>query len=319
MGRTQENDLNLEIYLKEINQYEILEVEEINKLLKEYKDTQNTEVLKKIVNHNLRLAIPVAKRYSERCRNFSFLDLIQECNIALIKSVEKYDLKKDVKFSTYATQAMEYGVVRAIYQKDNIIKFPENIKKNIGKYKTFLSQYYKQNKKYPTDEEIMKHFGIGIRQLDNLKKDASFVIISLNKKNETLEKEEQEEKEIESIIPCVDEGYSSYNNFIDTQILLKATKNLLGERNYYVIYNRIIRSKQRTLESIGIDLGVSYETIRKIEKSSLLILRENIQKEVKKVTEKYSIKEIEKFDIKPSNKYNKQKVKMMKNINKNAS
>lgn len=316
MELNHEKDLNLEIYLEEISKYEILSVEETNNLLKKYKDTQNIEILKKIVNHNLRLAIPVAKKYCERCRYFSFLDLVQECNIALIKSVEKYNLKSDVKFSTYATQAMEYGVVRAIYQKDNIIKFPENIKRNVGKYKLFLNQYYKQNKEYPTDKEIMKHLNIGRRQLEGLKKDASLVTISLNKKIETLENEEQE---IESIIPCVDNGYSLYNSFIDTQILLKACRNILGERSYYVIYNRIIKNKPRTLESIGKNLGVSYETIRKIEKSSLLLLQENIKEEVKKVSEKYNIKEIEKFDIKPSNKYSKPKVKVIKNINKNVS
>ena len=112
-------DEPIRMFLKEMAKYPLLSKEEEIELFKEYQ-RGSKEAFNTIANCNLRLVVSIAKRYVGR--GVEFLDLIQEGNIGLMKAIEKFDLGKEVKFSTYATWWIRQAVVRGIAEKSRTIR-----------------------------------------------------------------------------------------------------------------------------------------------------------------------------------------------------
>ena len=287
---------SLSSYLNESRKYPLLSNTEIEELFKEYLKTNSKEIRNKIVNHNLRLAIHVAKKYRSFCKSMTLLDLIQECNLALVKAVEGYDISKGIKLSTYATNVMKRNILREIDNKDSMIRKPVHIEAYKTKYNKFLETYYYENKGFPTDDEIKKELDISDDVLDVLKNINKLNADSLNKK---LESKENDEDELENFVPFQENGYSSYNDFIDTQILLKAAQELLTKREYYTVYERIISDEVKTLKEISKEFNSTGEWVRHIEVTALEKLNRNIKLKQKQVSGKYSIKNLEKMNLKP--------------------
>lgn len=112
-------------YLMEIGKYPLLTKEEEIELFNEY-NNGSEEAKKKIVNSNLRLVVNIAKRNRMSTANtcFNFLDIIQEGNLGLMKAVEKFEVEKGYKFSTYATWWIRQAISRARYDKEATIRIP---------------------------------------------------------------------------------------------------------------------------------------------------------------------------------------------------
>ena len=98
---------SVKFYIKEITKYKLLDEEEQKELLKKYHETKDSRVKEKIIKHNLRLCLYDDKKYALFCQSMTLLDLIQECSITLIGVIERYDIDKGFKLSTYAVKAME--------------------------------------------------------------------------------------------------------------------------------------------------------------------------------------------------------------------
>ena len=135
MGSDQENEVNtdstdvvitssVKMYLRDIGQYDLLSREEEIKLA-EAAANGNQKAKKDLVNHNLRLVVSIAKRYMGR--GLTLLDLIQEGNIGLIKAVDKYNVSKGFKFSTYATYWIKQAISRAVMDQARNIRIPVHI------------------------------------------------------------------------------------------------------------------------------------------------------------------------------------------------
>ena len=112
--------MNLNHYFEQISSIPLLSREEETELLERYASTQDMNAHKKLVRHNLRLVISIAKKY--RVKHASLWDLIQEGNIGLMRAVEKFDLNAGVKFSTYASYWIRANILRFVMDNAHIVK-----------------------------------------------------------------------------------------------------------------------------------------------------------------------------------------------------
>ncbi len=265
-----ENDI-LQDYLKEISKYKLLKFEqekELGRLIKEQKDNN---AMKKLVQANLRLVVSIAKKYTGR--GVLFMDLLQEGSIGLMRAAEKFDYRKNFKFSTYATWWIKQAIARAITNNSKIIRIPVHMADKIKKYKSSLNFLNERLKRLPTDEELCSYMNINEKQLNKIKD--SLIIDPIS-----LETPVTDDLAIADFIE--DNTHESPENNLQNKMLKEQFPKLLNElteREKEVISKRygIDCEKSKTLLEIGNDMGYSKERIRQIESGALCKLR-NIPK-----------------------------------------
>lgn len=141
------------LFMKEVGSFRILSHEEILSLaLKRDHDSRN-----KIVEHNIRLVFMVAGNYAKHCNPTNeFLDLVSEGTKGLIRAAKKYDPEKGFKFTTYAVWWINQYIQRSLYTHRHIIRRPEHLLAMEDKISKHLADFFKQNGRYPTEEELMQ-------------------------------------------------------------------------------------------------------------------------------------------------------------------
>ena len=155
------------MYLKEIGQIKLLTTEEELELADRI--AQGDEQAKAILAEaNLRLVVSIAKRYVGR--GMLFLDLIQEGNIGLMKAVEKFDVTKGYKFSTYATWWIRQAITRAIADQARTIRVPVHMVETINKLARVERQLTLELNREPTEEELAKKMGTSVEKIRDIYK-----------------------------------------------------------------------------------------------------------------------------------------------------
>ena len=263
-------DDSVKIYLQQIGKIPLLTAEqelEVAKKIKESNDEHSKEVL---VNANLRLVVSIAKKYIGR--GLSFLDLIQEGNMGLMKAAEKFDYAKGYKFSTYATWWIQQSITRAIADKSRIIRLPVHMIETLSKIKKVTVDLTTETGKAPSKEEIAYRVGISVSKLTSLIKAAQSTISI-----ETPATAKDESSKLGDFI--VDESTISPDTRVSQENLFEDIQKMLNqlspkERDVLIMrYGLNDDGNRKTLEEIGSRYGVSRERIRQIENRAISKLK----------------------------------------------
>ena len=168
------SDDSVKIYLQQIGKIPLLSSEEEHEVARKIKD-ENCNLSRKIlINANLRLVVSIAKKYIGR--GLSFLDLIQEGNMGLIRATEKFDYTKGYKFSTYATWWIQQSITRAIADKARIIRLPIHLIDSLTKIKKETIDLTTKLGRVPTKQEVADSLGLSLKKMNSIIKSAQSTI-----------------------------------------------------------------------------------------------------------------------------------------------
>ena len=264
------NDDILQMYLKEIGRKKMLtkrEEIELGKLIQEGSEKEKKEAKMRLVQANLRLVVSIAKKYIGQ--GVLFMDLVQEGSLGLIKAAEKYDYKKNFKFSTYATWWIKQTIIRAISNHSRTIRIPVHMLEKIRRYKKACNDIVCNNIYDADDETIANISGLDSRKIEEVKN-------AIKKEPISLDTLVTEDLCIQDYVE--DTTYESPEDTTQNKLQEKdITKliSILDKREQEIIKRRfgIDNEEPKTLEQIGNALGFSKERIRQIESGALQKLR----------------------------------------------
>ena len=255
------------MYLKEIGQIKLLTMEEELELADRIL-AGDEEAKTILAEANLRLVVSIAKRYVGR--GMLFLDLIQEGNIGLMKAVEKFDVSKGYKFSTYATWWIRQAITRAIADQARTIRVPVHMVETINKLARIQRQLTLELNREPSEEELAKKMNVSVEKIRDIYK--------ISQEPVSLETPIGEEDDSHLGDFIKDERNMSPEEYATHEMLKDEISDVLltlTEREEKVIRLRfgLEDGKSRTLEEVGQMFGVTRERIRQIEAKALRKLR----------------------------------------------
>ena len=263
-------DDSVKIYLQQIGKIPLLSHEEEVKIAKQIKEN-NSEIAKStLVNANLRLVVSIAKKYIGR--GLSFLDLIQEGNIGLMKAAERFDYEKGYKFSTYATWLIQQSITRAIADKARVIRLPIHMIESLGKIRKATIDLTTELGRTPTKQEVAYKLGLSVSKLTSIIKSAQSTISIETPANQKEDSTKIADYIVDESTIAPSERVSQENLFEDIQRMLKQLSP--KERDILILrYGLNNNGEKKTLDEIGSHYGVSRERIRQIENRAISKLK----------------------------------------------
>jgi len=276
-GRTKKSELDLTVepsldslrlYLRSIGQVELLTAEQEIELAKRI-ERGDMQAKRHMVEANLRLVVSIAKGYLGR--GLSFLDLIQEGSLGLIRAVEKFDHRRGYKFSTYATWWIRQAVTRAIADKARTIRIPVHMVEKLNRVTHVERQLVQRLGREPEPAEIATELKVSVREVRDILRIAQMPV--------SLEKPigDDDESELGDFVADdgVEEPFDAATENLQREDIQRAL-NSLPERERQVIELRYgLRGHEPlTLEEVGRAFGVTRERIRQIENNTLRKLKQ---------------------------------------------
>ncbi len=228
----------------------------------------NKEAKEYLIKHNLRLVISIAKDYQNRGLDLD--DLIQEGNIGLMKAIDRFDISKGVRFSTYATAFISNSIKTSINCYGRTIRIPISLRRKINELNKTKVELNNILGREATKEELAKKLGISVKKVEDLINasiDTTSYNVQVDKNNDDFE-----------LIDFVrDDSVDIEDNFLKTNLQENILEILdtLNEKERYVLIHHfgLNNEKEETLEQIGKHLNVRGERIRQIEKAALKKLK----------------------------------------------
>ena len=259
------------MYLKEIGTVPLLSAEEELRLAK--KKAEGDEYAKeRLIEANLRLVVSIAKRYTGR--GMSFLDLVQEGNLGLIKGVEKFDYTKGYKLSTYATWWIRQSVTRALADQARTIRVPVHMVETINKMSKMQRKLTLELGYEPSVTELADAL--------EMSEDKVMEIMQIAREPASLETPIGEEDDSNLGDSVADSNVVTPEGNVESVMLREHIDALLGdlkerERQVIVLRFGLEDGHPRTLEEVGKEFNVTRERIRQIEAKALRKLRNPVR------------------------------------------
>lgn len=261
---------SIQIYLREIGQYPLLNAHEERVLAKRIMEGDE-EARNLLARANLRLVVSIAKKYVGRSPDLTLLDLIQEGNIGLFKAVDKFDFTKGFKFSTYATWWIRQAITRALADQSRTIRIPVHMVETMAKYKQVSRRLAQDLGREPMPEEIATEMGVEVEKIYQIEK-ISQDTISL----ELPVGDEDDRSRLSDFIS--DETITAPDQEVSHSILTDQIMEILDtlsekERKILEMRHGLLDGTYHTLEEVGREFGVTRERIRQIEAKALEKIR----------------------------------------------
>ena len=242
------SDDSVKIYLQQIGKIPLLSTEEEHEIARKIKEEHCDLSRKILINANLRLVVSIAKKYIGR--GLSFLDLIQEGNMGLIRATEKFDYTKGYKFSTYATWWIQQSITRAIADKARIIRLPIHLIDSLTKIKKETIDLTTKLGRVPTKQEVADSLGLSLKKMNSIIKSAQSTI--------SIDTPTNQKDDANKIIDyIVDESTMSPDNRVSDENLLEDTRHILDqlspkERDILILrYGLDSDGKKKTIQEIN--------------------------------------------------------------------
>ena len=263
---------SIQMYLREIGQYPLLNAHEERVLAKRIVEGDD-EARNLLARANLRLVVSIAKKYVGRSPDLTLLDLIQEGNLGLFKAVDKFDFTKGFKFSTYATWWIRQAITRALADQSRTIRIPVHMVETMAKYKQvsrLLAQYLGRD---PVPEEIATEMNVEVEKIYQIEK-ISQDTISL----ELPVGDDDDRSRLSDFIS--DDKITSPDQEVSHSILTDQITEILDtlsekERKILEMRHGLLDGTYHTLEEVGKEFGVTRERIRQIEAKALEKIRQH--------------------------------------------
>lgn len=259
----------LKTYFEQISQFPLLTFEQEMDLSRRIENGDEL-AMQKLINSNLRLVVKIAKAYTGT--ELNLLDLIQEGNLGLIRSASKFDYRKGVRFSTYASWWIKQSIVRAISNKKRAIRLPHRKEESLRRIQSTINTLTQMNMRNPSVEEIAEYAGMETDDVLAILEISSSVVSldsEINLDNGTL------------LDVVEDNTYSP-----DRELMRKSLKEdtirfleTLMDREKEILKCRFsfYGGEKYTLKRIGEEMGISPETVRQIEIRALRKLRDQAE------------------------------------------
>jgi len=257
----------LQAYFQRIKKARLLSFEEELELSRRIEKGDET-ARQRLIEANLRRVVKISKAYATS--DVSFLDIVQEGNLGLIKAASKYDYRKNVRFSTYAAWWIKQSIVRALSNKRRSIRLPhrkEEALKKIQKAYYTLSQIYLRK---PTVAEVARE--------TNIREEDVSALMSIS--NSVISLDSELSFDSGNLLDLYeDKTYDPDRDLIERSMREETMKflELLMEKEKQILMYRFAfyGGKKYTLKNIGEELGISPETVRQIEMRAIRKLREH--------------------------------------------
>ncbi len=258
----------IKLYFNDISKIPLLTAKEEKELASRIKQWDE-QARKKLMESNLRLVISIAKRFLGS--RLSFMDLIQEGNVGLIKAIEKFDAEKDFKFSTYATWWIKQSITKSIADITKNVRIPVHLIDEINAFNRASQELFQRYWREPTVKEIAKHLDFPYKKVKKLE-EVIFGNISLD-----AEVGDDWKNSIWDLI--ADEKTLKPDDYVEKETVstnLEKIFDMLDEREAKIIKMRYwIDGPKYTLEQVGAEFNVTRERVRQIEQKVLQKLEEH--------------------------------------------
>ncbi len=274
-------DHGLDTYLAEINEVPLLKAEEEISLAERI-GQGDVEAREHMIRANLRLVVSIAKNYVNR--GLSFMDLIEEGNIGLMKAVEKFDPQAECRFSTYATWWIKQGIRRSLVNSVKTVRVPSYMSEIVSKWKAMAMELNYRLGRAPTSAEIAEELELPVANWNVVRETVlsnSQPVHSMNEDASSVHTEMLEDPRTKT---PEEEIFSN----MELVRLLELLENI-DEREASILRMRygLETGRSMTLKAIGEELGMTRERVRQMEQEGLRKLNSTMSREFGEENEEF--------------------------------